>query len=77
MAQRGQQNGCRQRHALSLILFDDSSNLFSLDFLAADSHTVLCTRLNDEPVDTADELWENFNNVQVHAVHSRNDSMHP
>jgi len=73
----GQQNGCRQRHALSLILFDDSSNLFSLDFLAADSHTVLCTRLNAEPVLTADELWENFNNVQVHAVHSRNDSMHP
>ena len=53
-----------------LILFD-GLNLFSLDFLSADSHTVLCTRLNDETVTAANELWERFNDVQVHAANLR------
>ena len=47
-----------------------SDDLFSLDFLAADNHTVHCTRLNDESV-TADELTGQFNTVQVHVAHLR------
>ena len=42
----------------------NSDELLSLDFLAAANHTVRWTRLNDENV-TAEELWEQFNNVQV------------
>ena len=44
-----------------------SDELFSFDFIAADSHTVRATLLNDENV-TADEMWDQFNTVQVHAV---------
>jgi N-acetylneuraminic acid mutarotase len=53
------------------VLLFDGLNLFSLDFLSADSHTVLCTRLNDETVTAANELWERFNDVQVHAANLR------
>ena len=51
-----------------------SDELFSLDFLAADNHTLRCTRLNDESV-AADELTGQFNTVQVHVAHLCNACM--
>ena len=44
--------------------FSPSDELFSLEFLDTASHTVRCTRLNDETV-TAEELSGQFNSLQV------------